>query len=76
MHLSSNHFKTWAGYLHAKSSHETLGQEGRSTCGGTLRSLYTPLAKVVDAVVGLRVDEEGEFSGLDLVEHGEVGYDL
>jgi Amt family ammonium transporter len=34
------------------------------------------LLKVVDAVVGLRVNEEGEFSGLDLVEHGEVGYDL
>ena len=34
------------------------------------------LLKVVDVVVGLRVHEEDELSGLDLVEHGEVGYDL
>jgi Amt family ammonium transporter len=34
------------------------------------------ILKIVDALVGLRVHEEDEFSGLDLVEHGEVGYDL
>jgi ammonium transporter, Amt family len=34
------------------------------------------ILKVVDALVGLRVHEEDEFSGLDLAEHGESGYDL
>ena len=34
------------------------------------------ILKIVDVLVGLRVHEEDEFSGLDLAEHGEVGYDL
>jgi Amt family ammonium transporter len=34
------------------------------------------ILKVVDVLVGLRVHEEDEFSGLDLAEHGEAGYDL
>jgi Amt family ammonium transporter len=32
------------------------------------------IVKVVDAVVGLRVTEEEEISGLDLSQHSEVGY--
>ena len=32
------------------------------------------LAKLVDAMVGLRVDEQGEQTGLDLEQHGESGY--
>jgi Amt family ammonium transporter len=31
---------------------------------------------VVDAVVGLRVTPEEEFTGLDLSEHNERGYSL
>jgi ammonium transporter, Amt family len=34
------------------------------------------LLKFVDAVVGLRVDEEGEALGLDLSEHNEAAYAL
>ena len=34
------------------------------------------LLKIIDAVIGLRVSEETEIGGLDLSEHGEVGYDL
>ena len=34
------------------------------------------LLKLVDAVLGLRVDEDGERQGLDLAEHNEVGYNL
>ncbi len=34
----------------------------------------TIIAYVVKAVIGLRVSEETETSGLDLVEHGEEGY--
>jgi Amt family ammonium transporter len=32
------------------------------------------LLKVLDAVLGLRVDREQEESGLDLTEHGEIAY--
>ena len=34
------------------------------------------LLKLVDILVGLRVDEEQETEGLDLVLHDERGYDL
>ncbi|HEY3318294.1 MAG TPA: ammonium transporter [Coriobacteriia bacterium] len=34
------------------------------------------LLKAIDALVGLRVDEEAEFVGLDLTEHAETGYIL
>jgi Amt family ammonium transporter len=32
------------------------------------------IAKIVDAVVGLRVREEEEYVGLDISQHGEVAY--
>jgi Amt family ammonium transporter len=38
---------------------------------GTLVILF-----VVDKVVGLRVNEEDERTGLDLSQHGEEGYDF
>ena len=34
------------------------------------------LARGVDALVGLRIDELGEEQGLDLHQHGETGYNL
>lgn len=34
------------------------------------------LLKFIDMVVGLRVNEEQEVSGLDLSQHGESGYDM
>ncbi len=34
------------------------------------------LLKIVDAIVGLRVDAEDEANGLDLAIHGENGYDF
>ncbi len=34
------------------------------------------LIKIVEATVGLRVGDEDEIEGLDLVAHGERGYDL
>lgn len=34
------------------------------------------LLKLIDSFVGLRVSEEAEFTGLDLSEHGEAGYDF
>ncbi len=34
------------------------------------------LLKLIDATIGLRVTEEDEFTGLDMSEHGESGYNL
>jgi len=34
------------------------------------------ILKIVDAIVGLRVDEDQEQEGLDLALHSERGYDL
>jgi Amt family ammonium transporter len=34
------------------------------------------LAKIVDLIVGLRVSEDVEISGIDLAEHAETGYDF
>jgi Amt family ammonium transporter len=34
------------------------------------------ILKVVDALVGLRVADEDEITGLDLTQHGEVGYNI
>jgi Amt family ammonium transporter len=34
------------------------------------------IIKAVDAMVGLRVEDEDEIVGLDLIAHGERGYDL
>ena len=34
------------------------------------------ILKIVDAIVGLRVEEDEELEGLDLTLHGERGYDL
>ncbi len=45
------------------------------TIGYTLIASYIIL-KAIDAISGLRVDEDTESYGLDLGEHGEVGYDM
>ncbi|MEK9808618.1 MAG: ammonia channel protein, partial [Halieaceae bacterium] len=64
--------------------------DGISTIGGQLvvqatgvvaTFIYTAVAswvlfKIVDLLVGLRVDDEEETIGLDLVLHDERGYDL
>lgn len=34
----------------------------------------TIILKVIDKAIGLRVDEESEFNGLDISQHGESGY--
>lgn len=34
------------------------------------------LLKLIDAIIGLRVDLEDETQGLDLADHDERGYDL
>jgi Amt family ammonium transporter len=34
------------------------------------------LLRIVDALIGLRVDEDEEFAGLDLSQHGENAYTI
>lgn len=52
------------------------GQIGTQVCGIFATIVYCAIAsfillKIIDAVVGLRVDEEQEREGLDIVLHGE-----
>ncbi len=56
-------------------------QLGIQLLAASLTAVYTAgmtyaLAKVVDALVGLRIEEIGEELGLDLHQHGESGYNL
>ncbi|WP_025323164.1 ammonium transporter [Deferrisoma camini] len=57
------------------------GQLGVQAVGVVATFAYTAVAtfvilKVIDAICGLRVDEEAEVQGLDLALHEERGYDL
>ncbi|MGH3413384.1 MAG: ammonium transporter [Marmoricola sp.] len=57
------------------------GQLGRQVLGATVVGLYAFVASgvlglAVDRVMGFRVDEEHEVSGIDLVVHAETAYDL
>lgn len=56
-------------------------QLGVQALAGLITILYTAAAsfvilKAVDLVIGLRVSRDREIEGLDLTDHGEVGYDL
>src|SRR4029453_7289090 len=57
----------------------SLAQVGKQAVAGLVTLLYSGIMtwiilKVTDKTVGLRVNEEDEFGGLDLSEHQEVGY--
>ncbi len=62
--------------------HETImSQLGAQGFGVLVTVVYCAvvsfiLLKIIDALVGLRVDEEAETQGLDLAEHDERGYIL
>jgi Amt family ammonium transporter len=53
-----------------------LGQQAAASGITTVYSLVVSLIilKVVDMVIGLRVSEEDEQTGLDQSQHGEAGY--
>ncbi|SPF46324.1 ammonium transporter [Syntrophobacter sp. SbD1] len=53
-----------------------LGIQAMSVATAWIYSFVVTLVilKVLDAVMGLRVSEEDESTGLDLSQHGEVGY--
>jgi Amt family ammonium transporter len=58
-----------------------LVQLGKQAVGVTATLAFSFLAtvvilKVIDALVGLRVSEEDEATGLDVSQHAEVGYTL
>jgi Amt family ammonium transporter len=58
-----------------------LVQLGKQAVGVAVTLAFSFLAtmvilKVIDALVGLRVSEEDEATGLDLSQHAEVGYTL
>jgi Amt family ammonium transporter len=57
------------------------GQLGKQAIGVTCVLLYSlvvsaVLAKVIDLVMGFRVSEDDEISGIDQAEHAETGYDF
>lgn len=56
-------------------------QFGVQLTGVVATALYTAIAtfiifKVIDMIVGLRVDNETETQGLDIISHNERGYDI
>jgi Amt family ammonium transporter len=63
------------GLLHGGSA-SVLGIQAAAVVATIVYSFTVSfiLLKVVDAVVGLRVSEEEEETGLDLSQHSEVGY--
>jgi Amt family ammonium transporter len=71
-----------AGYFGGNQGDLSIGgQVGVQLLAAVITAVYTAaltfvLLKVVDVLVGLRIDEEGESSGLDLSLHNESGYNL
>ena len=58
---------------------DIAAQLGVQIYGGVFAIVYTAVVsfivlKVVDVLVGLRVNEDEESQGLDITDHGEVGY--
>ena len=79
--LSSPRLGLLSGLGFAEGIHSMGGQLGVQAVGVAATAVYTLVAtfvilKVIDAMCGLRVDEETEIQGLDLVLHEERGYDL
>lgn len=46
-----------------------------AVCGYAFVATYV-IAKVLDKVMGLRVDEEAEYEGMDVSQHAESAYDM
>ena len=65
--------------INAAGAAASLEQVGRQSVLAGVTVAYSfgatlALLKVTDVLVGLRVSEEDELAGLDLTQHGEVGY--
>ena len=68
-----------SGTLDGRGDYESGAQFAIQFKAAAAVGLYTLVAtwiilKVVDAMVGLRVDEQDETNGLDISAHGEAGY--
>ena len=74
--LIANTFKAnGAAVSLAGSSHQFLNQLIGVVFTATLAVVGTFLiVKLVDKLIGLRVDQEDESAGLDLSQHGERAY--
>ncbi len=71
----------FSGYGFAEGISSMAGQLGVQAVGVLATVVYTGVVtwgvlKLVDALTGLRVDEEAEVQGLDINLHEERGYDL
>ncbi|HEU0287731.1 MAG TPA: ammonium transporter [Nocardioidaceae bacterium] len=66
------------GLLYADRDAALLGKQTVAvlTVGAYSFVLAYVIAWVVDKVIGFRVDEDDEVSGIDLAEHAETGYEL
>jgi Amt family ammonium transporter len=63
--------------LLAGNAKQLVNQAGAVVITWVLAGVATfVLLKIVDATIGLRVSEQEEIEGLDLSQHGEVGYNL
>jgi ammonium transporter, Amt family len=59
------------------NAHQLVNQSIGVLIAWGLAIVGTPvLLKLTDLLVGLRVSEEQEIQGLDLSQHGEIGYDF
>ncbi|MEJ2576536.1 MAG: ammonium transporter [Gammaproteobacteria bacterium] len=79
--FSATSLGVFSGYGFADGIATMGGQVGVQLIGIVAAVAFTAVAtflilKVVDAVVGLRVNEEQEIGGLDIALHEERGYDL
>ena len=66
------------GYAEGKDMFSQLGVQalGVVSVGAYTAAATYVLLKLVQRLVGLRVNAEGEYAGLDTSEHNERGYDL
>ena len=66
------------GLLYADRDAALLGKQTVAvlTVGAYSFVLAYVIAWIVDKVIGFRVDEDDEVSGIDLAEHAETGYEL
>ena len=69
---------TLGGTVEGLNMGKQFGIQAFAAVGAAVYTLIVSfiILKVIDKVSGLRVDEDTEADGLDVNEHGEVGYDL
>ncbi len=77
--FSSTELGVFSGYGFAEGIETMAGQFGVQAVGVVATIAFTAvltfiILKVVGAMVGLRVDEEQEIQGLDIISHEETGY--